>query len=67
MRFMFLKNLAEAKQYLAEGTHFATGSMAPKIQAILWFLEAGGEEALITNPENMGRALRAETGTWIVP
>jgi carbamate kinase len=58
--------LAEAKQYLAEGTHFAKGSMAPKIQAIVWFLENGGQAALITNPENIGRALKGETGTWIV-
>jgi carbamate kinase len=60
-------SLAEAKQYLAEGIHFAKGSMAPKIQAILWYLEAGGKQALITSPENIGRALRGETGTWIVP
>lgn len=60
-------SLKEAKQYLAEGTHFAKGSMAPKIQAIIWFLEAGGKQALITNPENIGRALRHETGTWIEP
>ena len=59
--------LAEAKQYLAEGIHFAKGSMAPKIQAIIWFLESGGKQALITNPENIGRALKGETGTWIVP
>ena len=59
--------LAEAKQYLAEGTHFAKGSMAPKIQAIIWYLEAGGKQAIITNPENIGRALRGETGTLIVP
>jgi carbamate kinase len=59
--------VAEAKQYLAEGTHFAKGSMAPKIQAIIWFMENGGKEALITNPENIGRALRGETGTRIVP
>lgn len=59
--------LAEAKQYLAEGIHFAKGSMAPKIQAIIWFLENGGKQALITNPENIGRALKGETGTWIVP
>jgi len=58
--------VAEAKQYLAEGTHFAKGSMAPKIQAIIWFLENGGKQALITNPENIGRALKGETGTWIV-
>ena len=58
--------LSEAKAYLAEGTHFAKGSMAPKMQAIIWFLEAGGKQALITNPENIGRALKGETGTWIV-
>lgn len=59
--------LAEAKQYLAEGIHFAKGSMAPKIQAIIWYLEAGGKQAIITNPENIGKALRGETGTLIVP
>ena len=59
--------LAEAKAYLAEGIHFAKGSMAPKIQAIIWYLESGGKQALITNPENIGRALKGETGTWIVP
>jgi len=59
--------LTEAKQYLAEGSHFAKGSMAPKIQAIIWYLEAGGKQALITSPEKIGRALHGETGTWIVP
>ncbi len=64
--------LAEAKQYLAEGVHFAKGSMAPKIQAVIWYLEAvgkaGGEkQAIITNPENIGRALKGETGTRVVP
>ena len=59
--------LSEAKAYLAEGKHFAKGSMAPKVQAIIWFLEAGGKQAIITNPENMGRALKGETGTLIVP
>lgn len=59
--------LAEAKRYLAEGTHFAKGSMAPKIQAVIWYLENGGKQALITNPDNIGRALKGETGTLIVP
>ncbi len=58
--------LADAKKYLAEGTHFAKGSMAPKIQAIIRFLEGGGKQALITNPDNIGRALKGETGTLIV-
>jgi carbamate kinase len=56
--------LAEAKEYAASG-HFAKGSMLPKIEAIIKFLENGGEKALITNPENIGRALKGETGTWI--
>jgi len=59
--------LSEVKKYLAEGTHFAKGSMAPKIQAIIWYLEAGGKKAIITNPENIGRALKGETGTVIEP
>lgn len=59
--------LSTARQYLSEGTHFAKGSMAPKIQAIIWYLEQGGERALITNPENIGRALKGETGTWVLP
>ncbi len=42
--------LAEAKQYLAEGMHFAKGSMAPKIEAVINFLENGGKKALITDP-----------------
>jgi len=57
----------EAKKYLAEGTHFAKGSMEPKIKAIVKFLEQGGKEAIVTNPENIGRALKGETGTRIVP
>jgi carbamate kinase len=55
--------LAQAKQYLAEGTHFAEGSMAPKIRAIISFLEGGGKRAIITNPQNIERAIKAQTGT----
>jgi len=58
--------VSEAKLYMAEG-HFAKGSMLPKIQAIIWFLEAGGKQAIITNPENIARALAGETGTRILP
>ena len=57
--------LAEAKAYLDEGIHFAKGSMAPKIQAAIWYLENEGKQTLITNPEKIGRALKGETGTWI--
>ena len=58
--------LAEAKTHLAEGTHFAPGSMAPKIEACIEFLEHGGGEAIVTNSENMERALAGESGTRIV-
>lgn len=58
--------LAEARQYMKEG-HFKPGSMYPKIEAIVDFLEKGGPQALITDPPNLGRALRGETGTLIVP
>lgn len=58
--------LAEARRYYQEG-HFPAGSMGPKIKAIMDYLEAGGKQALITNPENIERALRGETGTLIVP
>ncbi|MGD0979274.1 MAG: carbamate kinase [Candidatus Bathyarchaeia archaeon] len=58
--------LTEAKEYLERG-HFPAGSMGPKIEAIISYLEHGGKEALITNPENLERALRGETGTRIVP
>ncbi len=57
---------AEAQAYLDEGKHFAKGSMAPKVQAAIRYLENGGGAAIITNPENIGRALKGETGTWIV-
>ena len=58
--------VAEAEQYIQEG-HFAPGSMLPKVQAIIKFLNEGGKKALITDPPNIQRALRGETGTWIVP
>ena len=58
--------LAEVKERLAEGGHFAEGSMAPKMRAVVQFMEAGGKEALITNPQNLERAMDGETGTRIV-
>jgi len=58
-------SLDEAKGYLAEGTHFAAGSMAPKIEACIEFLEHGGGEAVITSPANLEAALAGEAGTRI--
>jgi carbamate kinase len=66
-RWLDRVTLAEAKAFLAEGKHFAKGSMAPKIQAIINFLEAGGQHAIVTDPPNIPRALAGETGTHFVP
>ena len=57
----------EARAYLEEGTHFAKGSMAPKIEACVRFLEGGGQEALITDPDHLEAAMAGRTGTRIVP
>ncbi len=57
--------VAEAKQYIAEG-HFKPGSMLPKVQACIQFLEQGGREALITCPEALPAALAGKTGTRIL-
>src|SRR5579883_157764 len=59
-------SVSEAKRYFDEG-QFARGSMGPKIQAALEYLERGGKAALITMPETIERALAGETGTWILP
>lgn len=58
--------LAEARQYMEEG-HFAPGSMYPKIEAVVDFIERGGPKAIITNPGNIAKALAGEAGTVIVP
>jgi carbamate kinase len=57
--------VAEAKHHYADN-QFDKGSMGPKIQAVIEFLEGGGQAGLITNPENIGRALAGKTGTFIV-
>src|SRR6266545_4877447 len=44
--------LAEAKRYMSEG-HFKPGSMLPKVQAAVDFLEGGGREAIITDPRHL--------------
>jgi len=57
----------EAKACLAEGIHFAKGSMAPKIHAAVSYVERTGGTAVITDPDNVERALAGETGTRITP
>ncbi len=57
---------SEARRYAREG-HFRAGSMLPKIQAALAFLDGGGREAIITDPEHLGDALAGKAGTRVVP
>jgi carbamate kinase len=57
-------SLPEIKRYLGEG-HFKPGSMKPKIEAIINFLENGGEKAIITSPENLLSAFKGKAGTTI--
>ena len=65
-RWLDRMKAAEARAYL-DGKQFPAGSMGPKIEAVLSFLEAHPEgQALITDPANIARALDGETGTWIV-
>jgi len=56
--------VAEANKYLKEG-HFEAGSMLPKIQAILWFLENGGQKAIITKPDHLKESIIGKCGTHI--
>jgi carbamate kinase len=58
-------SVAECRRYLDEG-HFAAGSMRPKIEAAIAFLEAGGERVIITQPHYLEEAMRGGRGTHIV-
>ena len=58
--------VADARMYLAEG-QFAPGSMQPKIEAAVDFLENGGQSVIITQPHLLEEALLGDTGTHIVP
>jgi carbamate kinase len=54
------------QQYIDEG-HFPPGSMGPKVQAVIGYLERGGSRAIITSPDALERALDGRAGTHIVP
>jgi carbamate kinase len=58
--------VAECRKYLGEG-HFAAGSMRPKIEAALDFIESGGKEVIITRPHCLEEAMQGTHGTHIVP
>ena len=59
-------NTTEARKYMEEG-HFRSGSMRPKINAAIDFLESGGQEVIITSIRVARKSLEGEAGTRIVP
>ena len=56
----------EAKQYEEKG-HFQKGSMGPKIRSAVHFLKHGGSKAVITNIQNITKAMNNQAGTTIFP
>ena len=58
-------NTITAQKHL-DDNQFAPGSMKPKMEAVVRYLENGGKHAIVTSPEQMGKALRGEAGTHIV-
>jgi carbamate kinase len=64
-RWLDRMTLAEARRHQADD-QFDPGSMGPKIAALVDFVGGGGRLGLITNPPNLSRALRGETGTRLI-
>ena len=61
----FLVDTPEIRKLQAEG-HFPPGSMGPKIEAAIHFLEHGGRRTLITDPDSLPRAMEGSAGTHII-
>jgi carbamate kinase len=58
--------ISQARQYLSEG-HFKAGSMGPKVEAAIGFVERGGDRAVITSLDKAAEALEGNSGTHIIP
>jgi carbamate kinase len=63
-KFLDRVTLKELKAYHAEG-HFPPGSMGPKVEAAIRFLEHGGKKVVIAKLDQTVAALRGETGTHV--
>jgi len=63
-RFIDRLTIPEAKKHLAEG-QFPPGSMGPKMEAVVDFLEHGGQHAVITDLEHLAAAVAGKAGTQI--
>ena len=57
--------LDEIERLQGEG-HFPPGSMGPKVEGVIQFLKQGGRRALITDPENLPRAIEGRAGTHVI-
>ena len=57
-------NIDEARRFLREG-HFPPGSMGPKVEAAISYLERGGQTVIITSPEKIPEALQGMAGSRI--
>lgn len=58
-------SLRELRRYQKEG-HFPEGSMGPKVDAAIRFLEGGGQRVIVAHIDDAMAALRGDTGTHIV-
>ncbi|MEI6194613.1 MAG: carbamate kinase, partial [Verrucomicrobiota bacterium] len=65
-RALDLMTVAQAKQFATE-RQFAAGSMLPKVEACVHFIQHGGREAVITCPSQLSLALAGGSGTRVVP
>ena len=65
-RWLDTVTLSELRRYQAEG-HFAKGSMAPKVEAAIRFIEGGGKRVVIAHLNEAMAALQGETGTHVIP
>lgn len=65
-KFLSTMRVSQARRYLADG-QFPEGSMGPKIDAAIQFIDGGGKKVLITSIEKADAALRQLDGTWILP
>lgn len=64
-RFLRALTLEEAERFLKEG-HFAPGSMGPKVEAAMQFIQKGGKRAVITSIEAIEEAVAGKAGTEVV-
>ncbi len=58
--------VSQAKNYMEQG-HFPKGSMGPKIESAIAFVQATNRQCIITSLEKVSEAFKGETGTFVIP